>query len=691
MNKRSNNSPEEPKDLTWGEIFSRWGGVLRKRKVLVESRAAQGYPEVDSESIRSATGEIRRLTRLLALSAGTIAITVAGLVGPMIYFSVRGEQPGAIAPAARADATPRSPGTGPVTEEEINQFAEKLDYPETKMRQLREAVHLGTKIVRTFNIKMLQTYLEAGELANEIFNRDTVPDRGQKLKDFYKIHGQPRFYTEGGKTLQGRNYSTIDGGYVKGEMSFQDELDFGVDDLMTPEGPNESWFSVHNIPYYDEEARMLRVGHDPKEREGKRLQESILLMAIAVNDAYTDRTEGQPDYTSAKVDEMSNTSGSKEKNLGMAEAMLQNMDPLMSETSIVNVIFNAIDRSTANEVSALNMEYQIYLSVRKILASGLVQSPELRAKLINIAKRPVIIRNDYNFTELSPKEVGPGELFARSGWRKEEASRIGEILERKNELNEKTVEAVFVIAGRLELTGSRKRHLFEDLIQLIRQKGIVVLNSGFKGVEPVDSEGLKYLGRKDGKFKIQRIIGSPDLPSVDWAIKRRVSYYHPGRDTMFIVDQQPDSPVMRIGMDLVALEDAQEALETPDQPLTYTKGNLMARFAALPQDHTSVARAFIKSAPMTTNFTSPEKIFQSIVSLMGTGEYEDKVWMKDILKKGKALDVFVYITLRILMQSKDPAMEIYKPSIKELIDHPERIDLVAIGRTFIKEHEANLK
>lgn len=638
---------------------------MRKRKVLKESRASQGYPEVDSESIRSATKEIRKLTWALARSASALGMGI--VVGSLIYdtCSEEGPQPGAAAPAAGADATPRSPGTGPVTEEEINQFAKALDYPETKAGQLREAVHVGTKVVRTFNIKMLQSYLEAGELANEIFNRDTVPDRGQKLKDFYKIHGQPRLYTHGGKTLPGRNYSTIDGGYVKGEMSFQDELDFGVDDLMTPEGLNEKWFSTHNIPYYDEEARMLRVGHDPKEREGKRLQEGVLLMAIAVNDAYTDRTEGQPDYTSAKVDEMSTTSGSKEKNLGMAKAMLQNMDPLMSETSIVNVIFNAIDRATANEVSALNMEYQIYLSVRKILASGLVKSPELRAKLINIAKRPVIIRNDYNFTELSPKEVGPGELFARSGWRKEEASRIGEILERKNELNEKTVEAVFVIAGRLELTGSRKRHLFEDLIQLIRQKGIVVL----------DSEGLKYLGRKDGKFNIQRITGNSD-PSVDWAIKRGVSYYHPSMDTMFIVDQQLDSPVMKIGMDLVALEDAQEALETPDQPLTYTKGNLMERLAALPHDYTGVAKAFIKSAPMTTSFTSPEEIFKSIISLMN----EDKIWMKDILKNGKALDVFIYITLRILMQSKDPAMEIYKPSIKELIDHPERIDLVAIGR-----------
>lgn len=704
MNKRSNNSPEEPKDLTWGEIFSRWGGVLRKRKVLVESRAAQGYPEVDSDSIRSATGEIRRLTRFLALSAGTIAITVAGLVGPMIYFSVRGEQPGAAAPAAGADAgggpMPAVPTAARNIEEDRAELLKSHGVADNVIKEVGKGIVTANKALTIANGRLLYAYTETILDIKEF--SVSYPDLAPLL-DRFRHHAKFAFNQE---------VSAEDAKKEGGLDKFMDDKTeiFATKDTPRLESPEEflmsdypnsstgkrGWFKTHEIAYFDPKTRTF---YPPAAGSVKDFAPSRASTVLALNDMQNSFVMGGPDYKDPKIMSLMDRKFSPTTNTiadtvgagpgGAYEAILNSINPSMSPLVILKEIMVYMQvQDIKGEKYFAHTEAVIYTMLRLMLASGDERAKAVEAQLTRIVENPQLINiNAIWFGKINEAD-NIGALFAAAGWEGEEVKRIDKHTNKnaayKRYFFDSGTEAQTLMAEiKLEELARKNPGVFKDAIKFFREKGRIVFMGG--AVENYESDiGFEYPTEKGAIPEYFELISADSLeakeyedkeakaeaPKIDWLLKRNLAAFGKKLNWLFVNDnrenEKDDNQYIKASSLLIAIDDARRVKSGKSD---LEKGHLEEQFKALSWDfYTPIAEDIMAAggedflARMKTVIESPRQKRR----MKGNGH-------ESLMKSRADKEGLAYIMVRVALQSSDARMAKFKPGLKYLVEHPEMI------------------
>lgn len=580
-------------------------------------RKVFGYPDNVSESSGDKVGELSRQVRShiqIALLKCVVLLGMAAMTTSTV-ITIRNGRLSEQETRLQA-ATTVAPNNGPETAPELEELLKKGGYPDEHIQWLNEVLaHNSDPEAQGVNLIEMQSY----QLWGEFFAMDD------------QIKAPSNFYRQNGRMIYSDNLDLMT---VK--MPELKEGQFQIGDYRSseqdPEGVN-AWLLENKIPTYDQKTRTLRLPmlyvKNGDVRPGKEL---LYLAKMALVDAYNHANNETVNYPGNRPPET--TSGDKSPMSLADEPFLLKQE--MSPASIALVMANVIKKSN---LAAEKPGIMLYMMVRSILSSN-DNDPEVEAmkeQLTELLKYPVILTESVSNDNVK-------KYMEMAGWNEERTGRV-------DTGKPENAKMMFAWVRALEILGGKKPKTYEDKINFLREK--------------------VGLGNDE-------VVATSEPAIESWAAKRKLSFYDRTQNSLYLGEIRYDSPSIAGSTMLLALEDAEKG---PGGSME--SGKLMEMMENLSDDPALLAKEFIRIAPERskegTDLTGPDEILKTLAYLLTR---KDSVvtpeFKRAALGSLEMIEALLYLSVRAVYQSQNPRIKPFKAGLKELAEHPEKIDIKAL-------------
>lgn len=363
-----------------------------------ERRTSLGFPDQvapgDHQVVKNITDEVRGS---LALSVGSTALIVAGLT-LTAWMAVKSltedtdERPVASAgrPGMNAEET-RDAGQSALLK--INEFNLRARILQNgfSAERLQELMADGAKTTEPVfyneNIELATDYVRTWEILQKTFVDQPHLVRMGEFADLLK---------------NDVNLALIRDNKLhppKGERKREEGKKFDVSRANWSTEDLEFWLLSHPMYFFDPEQERLFI---PALGATEEASHDVLFMLVAMNDARNFAIRGNVDYFDNTPFEMEKVAwksadSSMTINDSMVTDTLDDLDPEMSTLDVAAKLINAvrdIEEKRPNPFTNEQKEFYAYVIARKALASGNPRVEIVKNQLIEVVKKPSILKID---------------------------------------------------------------------------------------------------------------------------------------------------------------------------------------------------------------------------------------------------------------------------------------------------------